>query len=338
MPKVDRFDTYDAQGELARAFQNPAQVGSVVLTGTSFSARRKLPHYLSHFAGETITNVARQGGNPLDPIFGLLRETEPGTPEILVLELPGHHSLLSSSTRRAVELYAEFPPSQQMLLFEDESWNRLKRPRPGPLPIAWTQPVAGLPKGLAAHDGEGLVAVRLRGELSGGSLRIEIRCAGARHDVLWPEGQEQLIIPVLTASATNELLVAMAIPQRTSPPYAVLDLHTVELIAALDESRAVRAGAGSGELLGEFPPGTLIPPHGGLLVRLRLAENPSDEVVLFGVVDGEERELGRYPNPARRGLIAVSLSALAGAELRSVRATGLDASRLIGRITLLPME
>ena len=72
LPEATAYDVFDASGTPV-THRNPERMTRYALTGTSFSARRKVPKFLTHFAQETVWNGAQQGATLLGNVNEFVR-------------------------------------------------------------------------------------------------------------------------------------------------------------------------------------------------------------------------------------------------------------------------
>ena len=184
--QVHRRDKYDVyrKGENGRKVQrkNPEEVGKIALAGTSYSARRSLPVYLTHCSGERVWNAAKPGEGPMKPLRDFLVSLDGADwPEIIVLEFPVHLTLSTRGMRTVTGIFADWSPPQVETVLGEDAWRTFK---PKKTASRKWQRLVQLGAGRLGHSGDGCVAVRLTGEVSE-RLELQLELDGLKLEYTW---------------------------------------------------------------------------------------------------------------------------------------------------------
>jgi len=314
---------------------SPKKIGRIALAGTSFSAKRQMPQFLSHFTQIPVYNAARPGTNPIATVLEVLKKSEPGKPRILVLELPGHCAYLNENLRRVEDIYAEAAPTTVHPLPLGSSWKiTAKDANRAPIDIGRNTRLAALSTGSIAHDGGGILAVRIRGTLRGSAVRITVMSGSERTATKWTPGSEGVMVPLMASGASSPGVTVYA--QRTGKG-ATLELEGLELVATFardDASPGSIQAVDAESALVTFKSRAPLARHATLVVQLSTSERDGP-IMLAAEVDGTWHELGEFDGLVRRGTILASLAGHAGGVLTRVRATGLSAEQ-IGEAYIAP--
>ena len=323
---------------------NPERVGRVALAGTSFSAKRQLQQFLSHFLQEPVFNAAKPGTNPIRSVIDILEQTEPGTPELLVLELPGHSAFLNNSLELVEDTFLGVEASAVYEAGTAEHWRlapdiALDRA----VPISDKALVASLGAGHVAHSGGGVLAVRIRGKRKGGAARLTIEHGTESHSARWLPIHASVIVPLILADRASE---DVRIYAESNFPTATMTLQadSFEIVGTFDERaawRGVREVGVDSQNRFAFSIEEPLPAHA--VLALRVETSPADgELVLSAELNGEWHELDSFRGLAQGALIATSLAPYRGQALTRVRLAGAATVRVseafVAPLLLTPVD
>jgi len=322
LPRVERFGV-ERDGKILTDHENPPTMPAVAITGTSFTARRELPLLLEHFAAQPVWNAADVAAWPLATVARLLGEHPASLPEILVLELPGHHAIGLQPLQEVEPLLAGHPPPADVPRLVLRRMNT--RAQPGRKEgFENARELARLPAGRLVHSADGIAALRLRGRVQGSRAWLTIVSGDNALRIPWPKDLRELVVPLTAAAPSGEAVSVFLLG------HGALTLESADAVADFDETRAVAgrharvAGDGGGwrqRLV--FPDRPLIVHHAGLLLRLDVKGAAAGGRMRLSVAapGGEPLGLDLAPVDAR-GVVLISLSPLQGRRLARVEIGG----------------
>ncbi len=330
--------TYDvvSEGEEPGEGEPPASP-RLAVTGTSFTAKRKLVAYLQHFAREPVRNAATVGTHPLESLAALLVEPRESLPETVVLELPSHNVFGHSPLAHAADLFAVTAPEEAVPALTLRRLTRQQKLR-REIVLEGRLELGRLPAGTLLHSGDGVVAIRIRGRLDG-DAEIVVQHAGHELRTPWPAGQKEVFLPLVAARATG------ARARLEVQGAGKLRLEAVEAVAFLDESGAalgrhtrLRPRGGGWYQILRFRDAPEVEHHAALVLELaggRL-QDPLEVVLKTAETPDEPLQLTLGP-VGEKGIVVLSLSPLRGRHLTAVeaRGTGPAPAALIRRGRLL---
>lgn len=320
LDEVPRYDVFDEKGRVVNGFK-AEQMTRIALTGTSFSARRKLPVYIAHFAQQPVFNAATQGVSLMANVREFFDEHRDALPETLVLELPVHQLLTIRGTasarlpRHAGAFFADTRPPGVSVL------ERLESDAADASPGAGRQRLLTLRRGELAHTGDGILALRLSGRVRGQPAELELHVGNVNIEIPWKSRQSEIVIPLISWETTNDNVVLQLVSGGEQ-----LDLESIELVTELDRERGVVAvpAAPAREGNGWFqdlvlPEDTTVPALGGLVVQLSDGARPAADLRIEVAVEGREPRV--FPASELHGgaWIALNLGGLAGGRVERLR-------------------
>lgn len=262
-------------GENGKQYMAPAnnRDARIVLCGTSFSARRKYPNFLAHFAGETVQNLARLGGDPTLQLRQLLDRGR--RPEVVIMEYPNHTLFRPLVLRQLGASYVQLEFGELPVLVPNEK---------NPLYAAFAkQPIESrgfviplrAPIQHVVHSGDGVLAWRLRGEAFGAGVTVRGGQAPAYIDLAWSRGVSELLVPVVTAGTSATVPPFLVRSLKGAAGLGKLRLDSVELVLLASEEGALgcelRGGSSRSEDWSQefsVPGSKTIPNHAVLTFRL----------------------------------------------------------------------
>lgn len=316
----------------------------IALVGTSFSARRRFPHYLEYFSQTPVLNGALVGEMPLEQL-ARVRGMEPWRDiRTLVVEMPLHTTSTEKQFTGVFDFFGLLAPARQLVL-----------ELPVPLTLAPEvggrtlelgrefQPLAVCARGRFVHSGDGALALRVRGRATG--KRVKLRLSASPRiglDCGWPPEERELVLPIVNGEASSDAIRLLA------GGVGKLRVESLELIVEagrylLQES----VGTSQRELLeqGGWQEGIALaceeplPPRSTLIVQLNPRTNPEGVVWVELRTAGEWREVLRGV-PAPGAILAANLGCLTGRRVEAVRlrGPGLQPRSLLQRVSILAPE
>ena len=335
LAEVESIDVVDR-----REGAGPASTGRFTLAGTSFSKPRKLADYLEHFCGRPFLNAARPGVNPVEGLTSLL--TRQPLPELLVFEIPNHNVIGRHPLFGIGDFFASVPIPEHVPRFlvreldmHTEAFEEMM--------IRGRREVASLTQATLSHSGDGILSLRLRGQVRGAAVRVLVEHAGTAMKAVWPKDRDEIFLPLVSGRPTAEGL-RVALEGRGKAR-----IDTVDLITALDRTRAVaarhaKATARPHGWAQSFPfrGRPRIARHSGLLVNLDVAgaeaNLASGDTEVVVVTDGGRRSVHQLGALEKQSQVWTSLSFLYGERLVAVElhGTGARPRRVARRVLYLP--
>lgn len=334
---LDAWNIYGA-GRKPYDFARVPESSRIALAGTSFSAGRKLPRYLSHFAGTRIQNGAKQGGDPTNGIAEFLRGSP--RPESILLEVPNHSLLSARPLPQLGRIFSALQAEHYTVLQGPEhqpikaSYKALAQgPTPGSFFTAHPTPLI--------HSADGILAWHISGETTG--VGATIQASGPLPmDLPWPSGQTDLFIPII---GQDSLPTPMTLTIRTNPHPknpGKIRIDAIELVAlfaptpiATGTPNKPHSANNRWSQSVEFSLADPLPGHAGLLITLD-ASAPTETLLDLELRTGNKQtpplnfqSLRVQPN----GRILINLSAFAGERLETLRITGNNSSTANPQIT-----
>lgn len=327
---VDSYEVFDIETGLV-ADRSPEGMKRISIFGTSFTALRRFPRFIAHFAGEPVWNRAEPGGNIGRLLFSVLRNTSlVRSPELIILEIPNCQAVREGPSRIAGELFTLLQPTKYATIVEHDQFDLAQRMHE---PFQCTHArrrVAALPPGVVAHSADGIVSVRLAGRVSGGTIGIEVNSNYGDVTVPWSPDQSELIVPVLGyAPSTQTRIYTKASESRKAS--LTLQLHDIQLVTDLNYTTAEAGIIGSitrdgTRWIEEIGFERAVPESSFAALELRLeARGPFSGSVEITVTSSDrtrEELIVPVKKIRRRGIIVLNLRALEGAPLASVRVVG----------------
>ncbi|MCP4902702.1 MAG: hypothetical protein GY906_37540 [bacterium] len=325
------------------------EIGEIVVLGTSFTAQRRFPHYLSHYCDQWVWSGAKAGGR-VDWVvaeFITQPEARKGMRKIF-LEIPNHfllgHTVHSVSSGvfgvvapPTVISVRDISPSEYSVAVGE-----ILEVGPGGAVLVAVE------GGKIAHAGDGTLAIRLRGETTA-DLKIHSTGGGTwTLPTTWPANQKEVVLPLISAGTATGRIVLRVVPSDPSagPTQVRLDAaevvsemrHTGSLTQALSEPTRSEAGWQATVLFdGE---GVKVGDLAVLHVHLTGAEGLSGAVRLE-VRANEASSPGlsaEFSGLDQADLIAVGLGPLRGQKVTAVSLVGSGSppGDLAGALTLIP--
>lgn len=182
--------------------------GRLVISGTSYSDSPNFARYLSHYSQQSVLNGALSGvafGSQLREL--LLRPQRLQSATTLFFEFPIHQVFFpEDETGRCVlpeplgMLFGEHPLPNALPLspiWELELEDSFRGGQSVRLPARRDSLVAQLARSALFHTGDGVVGLRIVGEVTGPSVVLELEQDGTRLRAPWPVGAKSLDLPLL---------------------------------------------------------------------------------------------------------------------------------------------
>lgn len=328
----------------------------IVLTGTSFTAGRSLPHLLLHASGSLVRTDAWPAEGPGEPIRRSLQGiVARGTlPELMIWEIPGYALLCHYGGLDGIGAALAEVPAPPMTRIADLAGAELPGIFPGDAPLRPGRLVVGdaplatwVRKGVVHHDGDGAVSVRLRGRVEGAAVRVRVGSESHWIEGDWAAPRPEIVLPVLGVRGESYAFVEV----RGAGASTVLDLASIDLVADLDAAAAVHAnpvpfrGERTGIASFAFDSAPAIERQAALLVTWRGVDAiPAGGVEVEIRTEDPDRRTFRWtirnedgPGP---GLAAFGLDRIAGLRpwLVKITAEGLDPMEAAIYVRILPQR
>lgn len=311
--------TYDVVFEGEEGFPEPPQI---VVTGTSFTAQRKLVAYLEHFTQHSVRNAAKAATHPLESLATFLDEPRESPPTTVILEIPEHSIFGFNPLAYAAELFAGTTPGQGVPALKLRRFilrQKLRRD----LDLRGRLILGRLPGGSVLQSGDGVVAVRIRGSFDG-DVDLVVNHAGHELKTPWPAGRREVLLPVVAAAATGSRVRLEARGK------GHLKLEAAEAVALLDESDAVlgqhtrpRSREGGWIQVVRFPDAPEVKRHAALVLDFAgRGIKGSVEVALKAEETPDEPLRFTLGPVAEKGVVVLSLTPLHGRRLTTVEVRG----------------
>jgi len=320
---VVALDVVDADGSpLEARFSDP--IRRIELIGTSFTHSYQLGPLLEHYVGEPVGVFARDGHLSHSALSRMMARAraEGRLPELLVFEQPNQDTFSRDPWPACGEALQDLLPLATIPL--GGATVELAVPRGERVPVRRPVTLANLPAGTAFHTGDGVLALRVRGQvLDELGVQLEVRpdlgrgAASARAYPMrahWSPQRPELLMPVVLGRPGAPAVTVEIAPAPRKQ--AAVRVQSIDWVVVLDPTTRVDArasgpvtAAGGWSLRLAFPDGTRVPAHGALVVTLGEAPGGPLELALEGPADATALRV----EPAAR--IVLSLDAQAGAPL-----------------------
>ena len=306
----------------------PEEIGRIALAGTSFSAKRQLPQFISHYIREPVYNAALPGVSPIRSALDLLTlidQSKSTPPEILVLEVPDHHAILSKSLELVEDVFATINPSRFSALDSSRAWwlSEAVKQR-APVKLEKKLFLATLKPQNYLHGGGGILAVRVSGTLKGGAAHISVSNGEESNSTRWMPRLNSVVVPLILPSFDDRLVRVYAESIR---PDAILtiDREGIEIVGTYDSDPVggnTLVAESSSSVLAVFADPVSLPNLAVLRFR-SIKANPPGPLTLSAELDGNWHELGVFAGVTRTTEIILSLASHSGKALTRVRIDGL---------------
>lgn len=297
-------------------YPQPGLLCPMAVAGTSFSARREFPQFLAHFSDAPVLNFAQPGAMPLEQLAGLVQrlgEVDPATLGLrhVVLEYPMHLVLTVEAMGTARALFSGAPPRWVLPVAGVQG----KDPRGSVVQVRGRTQLTAWAPGRLVHDGNGSMAVEIRGRREEGLFSVEVQVGDEVLRAVWPPRADRVVLPLLSRRPGSEGVRVFLRGEGR------LALEEVGIVAEADpssalplEERAARPGADADWRQSLSVGGPVPIPHEGLLrVELR-TEGRSQVGLHLETVSGRTLRLAPVTVDGS-AMLTLDLAHLAGEEL-----------------------
>jgi len=304
----------------------PDEVERIALAGTSFSAKRQLPEFLSHYIDEPVFNAAAAGVNPVRSALDFLERSNASRPEILVLEVPNHSALLSKNLALVEDAFAAVDPAQLLALNDSRAWWLCEELKQGArIELEKTLRLATLKPQNYFHDGGGILAVRVSGDLKGGVAQISVTNGDETNSTSWMPGTDSVVVPLILPAFDDRVVRVFADPTADEANLTIENAK-VELVGtylADPEGESALIAESTTSVLAAFATPVSLPNQAILHFRAKQADPPG-ALTLSAEFDGEWHELGVFEGVNRSTVLLLSLARYSGKPLTRLRVDGLQ--------------
>ncbi len=304
----------------------------IALAGTSFSAARILPRFLSHFAGELIYNGAKKGRNAFVGVADFVSGSS--RPDVIILEIPNHSLFMGHPLKFVGEIFSSLGCGHHpvLVLQPSESLKNVRvfpalKSRPAQVPF-----LRQSPKDIV-HSGDGVVAWHIVGEVTGAGAVIRSTNDNSSTEFPWKAGQKDLFIPVIGASPHPLTIQTRGHPKTPGK----MRIEAIELVAVFAEE--IDSEGSPGELISEgdrwwqevsFPEDSIVPSHAGVVIEM--GPGVKSGVLVDLEVRSVDEQAPKYELQqilvSSRTRVVLNLSGLAGQRLTSIRISGVGSPSL----------
>jgi hypothetical protein len=305
----------------------------VLHVGTSFSTWPDFANYVGYFSDRRVEVSAASGGGPFGAMglellrFGERKRTK--IPHTLVWEIPSYSLVVPRWLHWSEYIWRLLPATGYLPVAISTPWRGTLKPGAQTVQNSIS---ASLPEGQLFHSGNGELALRLRGELSGGTLQATLWCGEEGATAVWMPGDQELVIPLMGVAFAGP---ATSIHIRSQHGNAVkLNLIAFELVSDLSFEKPVSTTqAVSGQAVFSKPQSLSI--HSAVAVRFSSGAPKNVRVAIHTTHSTRTQSLDVAATENALALISVEPQ-VPGEQL--LRVEVLDASAIPFEATLLQLR
>ncbi|HMS15621.1 MAG TPA: hypothetical protein PKA37_02200 [Planctomycetota bacterium] len=270
----------------------------VLHVGTSFSTWPDFAAYLGYFSDRRIQVTAFAGGGPFGSMGVELMRVRDGqrrsVPRTLVWEIPSYSLIVPRWLHWSEHIWRLLPATGFEAIEPAPPFRGSLTT--GQLRVTGTVSCS-IPEGQVFHHGNGELAIRLRGSLSGGSLRVVLWCGNEAATALWFPGDTELVVPLLQTDFGGHA-VNLFLNSESGAPID-LNLQSVQLTTDLDSAAGLAANRTDRSIVRwDAPP--LLRLHSALRVR---CEGPMSPGTVFQVETTHGKRQVALPKEAAPGAV-----------------------------------
>jgi hypothetical protein len=327
---VPGYDVIGADVDLV-ADGTPDQMKRIAIFGTSFTALRRFPRFIGFYAGEPVWNGAEPGGNVGRLLLSVLRERgcRP-PPELMIVEMPTCQAVREGPSRITGELFMLPYPTRYATIQEHDQFELVHKMLETFDLTDSRRRLAALTPGIVAHSADGIVSVRLRGRVSGGTAAIEVNSTVGSTTVPWHPQQTELVVPIVGYAPTTQTRI-YARASGSSKGTVAIQLHDIQLVADLDYATSKTGHVGSiteteGRWSEEIRFADPVPKGSFPALELQLGARGRFDGSLSITVTSSDPARPELVTGIRRikrkGIVIVNLRSFEGAPLKTVKVEG----------------
>ena len=305
-------------------------IGRVALAGTSFSAKRHLSQFISHYIQEPVYNAALPGVSPIQSALDFLDQSKSTPPEILVLEVPDHCVIRRNSFASVEDVFATISPSRFSALDDSKAWWLREEIKQGArIELDKKLSLATLKPRNYLHDGGGILAVRVSGKLKGGAARLSMTNGEGTNSTKWMPEMDSVVMPLILPAFDDRILRVYAEP--TGPDAGMtIEIERIEIVGTYvpdPEGESALVAESSSSALALFTAPVTLPNQAILHFRSKKTD-PLGTLTLSAELDGNWHELGEFDGVTRVTELILSLASFNGKTLTRLRVEGLPAAHV----------
>lgn len=319
----------------------------LVVVGTSFTRGRQFAGLISHIIGDRAFRMAESGEFPGRILARFISNGEwVGPTEEIVVEIPCHH-LIEDPVGRLVAPVFALPPAKPLLKHfsvERESYSEaIGTDGPG----STVRGIAIARSGRLAHTGDGVIGIRVRGNVRRNVLLHLAPVDGEPIKAMWRPGKNQVVLPVISVTDSAGAIWFAMTPTSDDSLDEIMTIKSIDVVSEVRPQPRVVLSTGKPtqtedgwEIWIEVPEAELSPTA---LLELELdAKGKFARDLAVEVYPSRNGEplTAQWGDLKRDALVVVSLARFAGHRVEQIRISGSGPppNKLLRRAGLLTGE